>query len=113
MAADQILVDSAVVEALAVAVLQEDGKIMKLTDNLIEKLKEIYKDKLIAVILYGSCVTNDCDNAFSDINTIVIIDSLNALDLKNASPAIKDFGKSKNPVSNNRGRCNNISNKRR
>jgi len=70
---------------------------MKSTANLIEKLKEIYKEKLISVILYGSCVTNDCDNEFSDINTIVIIDSLTAIDLKNASSVSKDFSKATKP----------------
>ncbi len=66
---------------------------MIITDNLIENLKKLYNERFVSLILYGSCVTNDCDNEFSDINTIVIIDSLSAIDLKNASKAIKEFMK--------------------
>ncbi len=65
----------------------------KTTDKLTQKLKEIFKDRLVSLILYGSCVTNDCDNEFSDINTIVVIDSLSAIDLKNSSTAVKEFAK--------------------
>lgn len=70
----------------------------KITSNLIEKLQEIYKEKLTSVILYGSCAVNECENEFSDINMIVIIDNLIASDLKKAYPAFKDFIKTKNPL---------------
>lgn len=103
--------------ALAAAALQADGnnfiskgadtkfrvKVkemskLKITSNLIEKLKEVYKEKLVSVILYGSCASNECENEFSDINTIVILNNLTAIDLKNAAPALKDFLKTKNPI---------------
>lgn len=70
----------------------------KITSNLIEKLKETFKEKLTSVILYGSCAGNECENEFSDINTIVIIENLMAVDLKNAYPALKDFMKTKHPL---------------
>ena len=71
---------------------------LKVTSNLIYKLKEVYNEKLVSVILYGSCASNECENDFSDINTIVVIDNLTAIDLKNANPALKDFMKTKNPL---------------
>lgn len=71
---------------------------LKITSNLVEKLKEVYGEKLVSVVLYGSCASNECENEFSDINTIVVIKDLNAADLKKASPALKDFMKTKNPI---------------
>lgn len=71
---------------------------LKVTSNLIENLKETYKERLVSVILYGSCASNQCENEFSDINTIVVIDKLLAIDLKNANSALKDFMKIKNPL---------------
>jgi len=67
----------------------------KKIDNLIKNLKETFNDKLVSVILYGSCVSDDCDDEFSNINTIVIIDNLEAIDLKNAYGAVKEFSKNR------------------
>jgi predicted nucleotidyltransferase len=73
-------------------------KKIKMINNLVEKLKQIYKEKLVSVILYGSCAFDEHDNKFSDINTIVVIDNLLAMDLKNANSALKYFMKTKNPL---------------
>lgn len=70
----------------------------KTLGNLIENLKNTFGDKLVSVILYGSCASNACENNFSDINLIVVIDNLLAVDLKNAAVALKDFQKTKNPL---------------
>lgn len=66
--------------------------------NLIENLKDTFGEKLVSVILYGSCASNACENNFSDINLIVVINNLLAVDLKNAAVALKDFQKTKNPL---------------
>lgn len=71
---------------------------LKITSSLIENLKELYGQRLISVILYGSCAGDVCENEFSDINTMVIIDNLHALDLKNATSAVSEFMKTKNPL---------------
>lgn len=71
---------------------------IKTTGYLIENLKEVFKERLLSVILYGSCAGDACENKFSDINLIVIIDNLLAVDLKNANSAIADFMKTKNPL---------------
>lgn len=70
----------------------------KTLGNLIENLKDTFGDKLVSVILYGSCASNACENNFSDINLIVVINNLLAVDLKNAAVALKDFKKTKNPL---------------
>ena len=66
--------------------------------SLIEKLKDVFGEKLVSVVLYGSCANDECENEFSDINTIVVIDKLLAIDLKNATFALKDFMKTKHPL---------------
>jgi predicted nucleotidyltransferase len=71
---------------------------LKITSGLIENLKETYGERLISIILYGSCAGDVCENEFSDINIMVIVDSLLALDLKNATSAISEFMKTKNPL---------------
>lgn len=63
----------------------------KKLDNLIKDLKELFNERLVSVILYGSCVTGDCEGDFSDINTIVLIDNLTAIDLKNSYSAVRGF----------------------
>ena len=71
---------------------------LKVIGNLVQNLKEIYNEKLVSVILYGSCAGDECENNFSDINTIVVLDNLLAIDLKNANPALKDLMKTKHPL---------------
>lgn len=66
--------------------------------NLTQNLKDTFNEKLISVILYGSCAGSACENNFSDINLIVVIDNLLATDLKKANSALKDFMKTKNPL---------------
>lgn len=70
----------------------------KILNNLVEKLQKIFGIRLVSVILYGSCVENLCDSKFSDINIIVVIDDLKAIDLKNAHTILGDFIRSKNPL---------------
>jgi len=71
---------------------------LKITSNLVQNLKETYGEKLVSVILYGSCAGNQCENDFSDINTIVILEDLLAVDIKKAGSALKDFMKTKHPL---------------
>lgn len=70
----------------------------KTLGNLIENLKDTFGEKLVSVILYGSCAGSACENEFSDINLIVVIDNLLAVDLKNSAASLKDFKKTKNPL---------------
>lgn len=69
-----------------------------ITSELITNLKEVFEEKLVSVILYGSCAGDVCENKFSDINIIVVIDNLLAADLKMANSALKEFVKTKNPL---------------
>lgn len=71
---------------------------IKITTNLVTKLKETFSEKLVSVVLYGSCASDECENEFSDINIIVVIGKLLAVDLKNAHKALEDFMKTKHPL---------------
>lgn len=71
---------------------------LKVTSGLIQNLKEVFNEKLVSVILYGSCAGDECENDFSDINTIVVLENLLATDLKKANSALKEFMKTKNPL---------------
>ena len=71
---------------------------LNIANNLTEKLKQVFSERLVSIILYGSCATDGCENEFSDINIIVLIDNLLAVDLKNANPILNDFIKTKNPL---------------
>lgn len=73
-------------------------KKVDIANNLTEKLKTVFDKRLVSVILYGSCAIDKCENEFSDINVIVVIDNLLAADLKNANPILNDFIKTKNPL---------------
>lgn len=73
-------------------------KKVDIANNLTEKLKTVFGKRLVSVILYGSCAKDECENEFSDINVIVVIDNLLAADLKNANPILNDFIKTKNPL---------------
>lgn len=70
----------------------------KNVNNLIEDLKNTFSEKLISVILYGSAASQDYLEKVSDINLIVVINELNAKDLKLANPAVEKWVKTKNPV---------------
>lgn len=63
----------------------------KKINNLTTNLKELFDERLESVILYGSCVIGDCEGDFSDINAIVLINNLTAIDLKNSYSLIKEF----------------------
>jgi len=65
----------------------------KFLNNFVENLKEQFNERLSSVFLYGSCAVEDCSRTFSDINLMVIIKDLRAVDLKNAHKASEKYTK--------------------
>jgi hypothetical protein len=57
----------------------------KLTD-LVDRLKEAHKDRLVSVILYGSGAGGDHVEKFSDLNVICILTGIAASDLAHSEP---------------------------
>ncbi len=70
----------------------------KILSEFKSDLKDLYNEKLCSIIIYGSCAVDDCSSATSDINAIVILDQLSALDLKKSHNIIKKWIKTKNPL---------------
>lgn len=64
----------------------------KILNNFIENLKEIFKERLSSVFLYGSCAIEEITKD-SDLNSIVIIENLQAHDLKKAHKEVVNFRK--------------------
>jgi len=64
-------------------------------DILIGEIKKIINERLLSAVLYGS-YTDGSYTKSSDINLIVIIEQLTAVDLKNLNPVIKKWKKSNN-----------------
>lgn len=70
----------------------------KNVNKLIEDLKNTFSERLVSVILYGSAASQDYIENVSNVNLIVIVNDLNAQDLKLVNPAIESWMKTKNPV---------------
>ena len=70
----------------------------KYIDNLICDIKNIFSDRFVSAVLFGSYASGNYHKGISDINIIIILDQLQAHDLKIAYPAIKKWKKSNNPA---------------
>ncbi|MFW5795230.1 MAG: hypothetical protein ACOCV1_07070 [Bacillota bacterium] len=66
----------------------------KSLNKLIDELKKILEERLLSILLYGSSVTEENT---SDINLIIVVDKITAVDLKAVYPAVKKWVKTKNP----------------
>lgn len=60
----------------------------KLTE-LVNRLKELAAKNLHSVILYGSAARGDFHEQHSDINVLVVLESLAAADLRRVAPAVR------------------------
>jgi predicted nucleotidyltransferase len=60
----------------------------KLTE-LVNRLKELAAANLHSVLLYGSAARGDFHQDHSDLNVLVILESVSAADLRRVSPAVK------------------------
>lgn len=68
-----------------------DNKLKEKLDYFIKKLREIFGERLKSCILYGSCVKGTYREGISDINLIVIVDSLKYDDLENLKIKLSKF----------------------
>lgn len=70
----------------------------KTIKNLIIDLENIFEDRLVSIMLYGSAAFGEFKEKVSDLNLIIVIDKMTASDLKTALPAMKKWSKTKNPI---------------
>jgi hypothetical protein len=58
-------------------------------NQLVEKLKGAYQDRLVSVVLYGSAVTGDHQPKFSDYNVLCVVTELTGRELAAGEPIFR------------------------
>lgn len=70
----------------------------KLLAGLVERLRDAHKDRLIAVILYGSAAGDDTHEKFSDLNVLCVLEGIAVSDLAHAQPVFEWWRGQGNPA---------------
>jgi predicted nucleotidyltransferase len=68
----------------------------KQLDDLIEKLKTAFGDRLVSVVLYGSAAAGDWQERASDLNILCVLPAITAAEIKSAEPVFQWWGKQGN-----------------
>lgn len=71
---------------------------MKNIEKFLNELKTYFNERLSSVFIYGSKADTEFNRLDNDINIIVIVKDLNAMDLKGISKASKNWAKKGNPL---------------
>jgi hypothetical protein len=66
--------------------------------ELVERLQEAHKDRLVAVILYGSGAGDDLQDKFSDLNVLCVLARITVSDLARSEPVFEWWRKQGNPA---------------
>ena len=66
--------------------------------ELVERLQEAHKDRLVSVILYGSGAGDDDHDKFSDLNVLCVLTGITVSDLARAEPIFKWWREQGNPA---------------
>ena len=66
------------------------GKIKNILADFVRAIKDIYKDGLVSVVLYGSAARGDFSRRYSNINLAVVLIDARLDNLKRASGVIKE-----------------------
>jgi|SRR4051794_5224964 len=61
----------------------------KLLTQLVEKLKDAFRDNLVSVVLYGSTATCDRQEKFSDYNVLCVLNQIARRDLSAGEPIFR------------------------
>src|ERR1051326_9209028 len=67
-------------------------------NQLLEKLTKALGDRLVSVVLYGSAVTGDHHENFSDLNVLCVLQQVTARELADAEPVFRWWREKKNPA---------------
>lgn len=66
-------------------------------DQLVARLTKAHAGQLISVVLYGSAASTEHDKNFSDINTLIVLNSITPDDLRAAEPITNWWTSEGNP----------------
>ena len=67
-------------------------------NQLLEKLTKALGDRLVSVVLYGSAVTGDHHEGFSDLNVLCVLQHVTSRELADAEPVFRWWREKKNPA---------------
>jgi len=67
-------------------------------NQLLEKLTKALGDRLVSVVLYGSAVTGDHHEGFSDLNVLCVLQQVTPAELADAEPVFRWWREKKNPA---------------
>ena len=66
-------------------------------EQLVEKLRKAYGERLISVVLYGSAVTGDRDEGFSDYNVLCVLSQITPRELAAGTDIFRWWRENGNP----------------
>jgi predicted nucleotidyltransferase len=66
-------------------------KLERKINDFVQKLKDIYQNNLVSVILYGSLVSGEFIDKHSNLNILVVLENIDPYILKKASNLIRKF----------------------
>jgi predicted nucleotidyltransferase len=69
----------------------------KAIEQLVEKLRKAYDDRLVSVVLYGSAVSGDRNEGFSDYNVLCILTEVTPRELASATEIFRWWREKGNP----------------
>ena len=67
-------------------------------NQLLEKLTKALGDRLVSVVLYGSAVTGDHHEGYSDLNVLCVLKQVTARELADAEPVFRWWREKNNPA---------------
>ena len=67
-------------------------------NQLLEKLTKALGDRLVSVVLYGSAVTGDHHEKFSDLNILCVLQQVTSRELADAEPIFRWWREKENPA---------------
>ena len=70
----------------------------KLLNQLVEKLRKAFEDRLVSVVLYGSAAVGDHDGRFSDINVLCVLRTIGPRELADSVPVVRWWRELGNPA---------------
>lgn len=69
----------------------------RVLNQLVEKLKKTFDDRLVSVVLYGSAAVGDHHGRFSDINVLCVLRELGPKELADSAPVVRWWRELGNP----------------
>ena len=70
----------------------------KILNELVSRLKNAYGESLVSVVLYGSAVTGEFHEKFSDLNVLCVLKTIGVRELEKSEEAVAWWLKQKQPL---------------